>query len=128
MSLEPPKLARKGIDLIEDKSPTHTQAIKNLYVKNILGGIALKKLNPVDENHFRNAGFLLEEFFILNKFKINVGFGRTPFQQAEFLFSAIEEKTNDFNNVSPFWLDSEKTFNFTLPQYLHSQNILNDGE
>lgn len=118
---------------LPDNYPTQTRALKNSYVKNVLGGVN-GNMSEKDINSFKIGSEKLNNFYKANSRKIfNVigGINDMP----KLLFKAIEKECENRNSpIRPFRFSSDYSFTHTLPAYLRDQGIIysdaeiNDGD
>lgn len=110
-----------------DNNPTLTKLLISYYQDNILGGITY---NPtmLERNKFVKASNRLQSFFDEHRDKISPGFPIDKPRMVRWLFEAIQQSLNGFENpvFEPGHLCSELTFEKRLPRFMTSQAIFKD--
>lgn len=118
---------------LPDNYPTQTLALKNRYVKEVLGGVN-GNMSEKDINSFKIGSEKLNNFYKANSRKIfNVvgGINDMP----KLLFKAIAKECENRNYpIRPYKFSSDYAFEHTLPSYLRDQGVIysdaeiNDGD
>jgi hypothetical protein len=120
-----PALMPKKDRIIKDDYPDITRDLKKRYIHNVLGGVAPKAFDVVDENKFRNAARGLSSWINRNRKKFS-DWVRDE-DMTEYFFKALEDDINgDWSILTPGWLSSEKMFEIRLPRYMCSQAMFKD--
>ena len=122
---EPPKLLSDNVKLAKNERPRETNAIRNIFIRKVLGGIkpssGRNTFSPAVENKFRLAGKLLFDFFDINKKILRNTSTNTVNDKVDFLFTALTER---YNTLEPGHFCSKYTFENILPAYLKKQGIV----
>lgn len=114
-------------EIIKDKFPQITNALKTFYRKEVVGGAKIN-FTQKDENCFRSGAIQLKEFIQNNIRKLNPYVVPHDSNLAEWLCEAIKaDCKEDMSIVSPAWFASGTTFNRRLPAYLYRQALIDDS-
>lgn len=124
--LDAPKENPTG-EIIKDKHPQITNALKTFYRKEVVGGAKIH-FTQKDENCFRSGAIQLKEFVQNNIKRFNPYVVPHESNLAEWLCEAIKaDCREDMSIVSPAWFASGTTFNRRLPAYLYRQALIDDS-
>lgn len=103
-----------------DRYPQLTLRLKNLYVKNVLGGVETI-FRERDLNCFRMGADKLHKFYMANIAKMQYLMGGET-EMADLLYKALEKKNGQ--EIYPGMFCSYNTFVRVLPRYLNNENII----
>jgi DNA-binding Lrp family transcriptional regulator len=117
--------------LIEDKFPEITNSLKKIYSEEVFG--TTNKTYEIDqENMFRKASKKLKQFISENIVRWNnYMVPKTDYDEARLLWESIKYDfmgSDNFSQVTPNWLISNKTFEHRLPAFLFHQGYLTEDQ
>ncbi len=116
-----PELLKRTARVIVPKNPRVSGTLKRWFVENVLGNAPIK-FSVQDENSFAIAADKLQGFLLKHRSALRV---RDIHELTDKLCDMMENDTHGkIELVTPYWFQSEQTFNISLPKYLYAKGYM----
>lgn len=109
---------------VSNKEMEFVDGLKQIYQKEIIGGIGVKWTEE-DLSKFTRGGKRLHKFWKENLSKFRPSVDRSVKNMCKLMMRSIYESNNEsYEKVGPGWLCSDLTFNQRLPRFLQEQGYV----